>query len=112
MTFYYDRLFQTVGAALMLAGFVALGTASDARAGGLAGGVGHFPPPSFYISFPTASDVGVVDPSTGEIAAVIPVRGEPIEMVVNPTRPIVYIVLGDQQIVAYQTLDQVRLGSV
>jgi hypothetical protein len=69
-------------------------------------------PPSFYVAFPSANQIGVVDPSTGEIEAVIPFRGGPTHMIVDPVRPIVYVVLGDQQIVALQTKYQVPLGSV
>jgi hypothetical protein len=76
---------------------------------------GSTPTPSFYVSLADVNEIGVVDPSTGEIEAVLPFKsglGGPIEMIVDPARPIVYVVLGNQHIVAFQTKYQIPLGSV
>jgi hypothetical protein len=84
---------------------------ANAQAGSAADG-SNSTPPSFYVSFFEANDVGFVDPSTGEIGAVIPFAGSPTEMIADPARPIVYVVLGNQQIVAFQTKYQLPIGSV
>lgn len=102
---------QTLGIALTMGAVVALATASVGRADDESYANDYVPPPSFFISFPNANDVGVVDPLTGEIEAVIPFKSAPLQMIVNPVRPIMYIVL-DKQIVAYQLKDRLPFGSI
>jgi hypothetical protein len=102
------RALGTLGIAILVLTCVALGTKQASR-----GDDGSkSTPPSFYVAFPSAHEIGVVDPSTGEIEGVIPFTGGPSQMIVDPARPIVYVVLDGQQIVAFQTKYQIPLGSV
>jgi hypothetical protein len=97
---------------LIVNAVVALTAISGSRAAANFGVFETLPPPAFYISFPTANDIGVADPSTGEIEGVISVFGSPTAILANPIRPLVYIVLNDQQIYAIQTFSQLFRGEV